>query len=247
VVRAPLDGNRAPWMLLSALVKTQASSSAEGHDASRAVDEDIRTWWSAASGNHGEWLTLDLAVASSISAVQVNFADDRMKSRGRGTITRQQYLVEHSLDGRAWAPLVDRRSNERDAPHEYVELAEPVHARYVRITNTSAVPAGGRFAVRDLRVFGTSPVAAPEAVAGLVVTRNSADERTATMRWQRSARATGYIVRFGIAPGKLYTEYQVGDVSALTMNNLNRGVPYWFAIDAIGPGGVTTGPVAGPR
>jgi xylan 1,4-beta-xylosidase len=128
-----------------------------------------------------------------------------------------------------------------------VELEQPVTARWVRITNASTVPAGGRFAVRDLRVFGTSPIAAPDAVTGFVVERNRTDERTATMRWHRSARATGYIVRFGVRADKLYTEYQVGDADALTMNNLNKGVPYWFAIDAIGPGGVTTGAVIGPR
>ena len=170
-----------------------------------------------------------------------------MKSRGRATITRQQYLVESSENATTWAVLVDRRANERDAPHEYVELETPVRARYVRITNASTVPAGGRFAVRDLRVFGASPIAAPAPVSGFAVERNAADERTTAMRWQRSPRATGYVVRFGVAPAKLYTEYQVGDVDTLTMNNLNKGVRYWFAIDAIGPGGVTTGPVTGPR
>ena len=73
------------------------------------------------------------------------------------------------------------------------------------------------------------------------VARSTTDDRTATINWTKSPRATGYVIRFGIAPDKLYTEYQVGDVDTYTTNGLNKGVPYYFAIDAIGPGGITTG------
>ncbi|MEO7457123.1 MAG: family 43 glycosylhydrolase [Gemmatimonadaceae bacterium] len=247
VSRSPLDGNRAPWMLLSAGAAASASSSLPAHGAALAADEDIRTDWSAGTGRPGEWLMLDLGVESSIAAVQVNLADEGVRSRGRETVTRQRYVVEYSGDGRRWSTLVDRRLNERDAPHAYVELERAVGARYVRITNADVVPAGGRFAVRDLRVFGTSPIAAPPPVVGLSVVRNAADERTAVLRWSKSPRASGYIVRFGVSAEKLYTEYQVGDVDTLTMNGLNSGVPYWFAVDALGPGGVMRGSVVGPR
>jgi xylan 1,4-beta-xylosidase len=71
--------------------------------------------------------------------------------------------------------------------------------------------------------------------------RRGADDRGATITWTRVPRATSYIVRYGIAPGKLYSSYAVGDVGTLTMNSLNRGVPYWFTVDAIGEGGVSRG------
>ena len=100
--------------------------------------------------------------------------------------------------------------------------------------------AGGTFSIRDLRVFGTSAVAAPQAVAVFAVQR-AADGRAATITWTRVPRATSYIVRYGIAPNKLYSSYEVGDVGTVTINVLNRGVPYWFTVDAIGEGGVARG------
>eukprot|EP01043_Picozoa_sp_COSAG02_P056148 COSAG02_NODE_6614_length_3456_cov_4.163432_4_plen_346_part_01 len=48
------------WMLLSYNKQVNASSTLHGYPTSLAVDEDIRTWWSAASGNAGEWFSVDL-------------------------------------------------------------------------------------------------------------------------------------------------------------------------------------------
>ena len=148
-------------------------------------------------------------------------------------------MLESSIDGVHWTTRLDESRSTRDSPHHYVQLDSARNARYVRITNVHAA-AGGTFSVRDLRIFGTSAVAAPPTVATFAVQRG-ADDRSATITWTRVPRATTYIVRFGTAPDKLYSSYQVGDVGTLTMNSLNRGVPYWFTIDAIGEGGVSRG------
>jgi hypothetical protein len=113
----------------------------------------------------------------------------------------------------------------------------------VRVTNVHAA-AGARFAVRDLRVFGEAPVPLPAEVTGLTVRRDAEDDRTATLRWARSAGARRYVVRFGVAPEKLYGSWEVGDTTALTMNGLNRGTPYWFVVDAVNERGVARGRVA---
>lgn len=47
----------------------------------------------------------------------------------------------------------------------------------------------------------------------------------------RAERARGCIIRFGIAPDKLYANHQVGDVAELTVQSLNAGVTCFFAID----------------
>jgi xylan 1,4-beta-xylosidase len=246
VVRSPLDSNRTSWMLLSGAMPATASSQLDAHPAAHAFDEDIRTQWSARTGDAGEWLRVDLGASSEIRALQVNFAEQDMKSFGRTTETRQQYVVEGSVDGKSWHILIDRSHNMRDAPHEYIELASPANARYVRITASSATPAGGKFAVRDLRVFGHSRSAAPLEVKEFTVNRNAADDRSVTLSWARVARAQGYIIRFGIAPDKLYGNFQVGDVTTLTMNSLNKGVRYYFTVDALGVGGVTKGTIVRP-
>src|SRR3569833_236794 len=56
----PAQQTSPGWMLLSYDKAATASSSLEQFSPQEAFDEDIRTWWSAASGNPGEWLQLDL-------------------------------------------------------------------------------------------------------------------------------------------------------------------------------------------
>ncbi|MDP2193865.1 MAG: family 43 glycosylhydrolase, partial [Alphaproteobacteria bacterium] len=48
------------WMLLSFNKKASASSSMENFPMKNAFDENIRTWWSANSGDAGEWLSVEL-------------------------------------------------------------------------------------------------------------------------------------------------------------------------------------------
>jgi xylan 1,4-beta-xylosidase len=236
---APLDHNGSGWMLLSRGKPASASSSMADHPTALAFDENVRTWWSAASGGVGEWLQVDLGSIARMAAIQINFGDQGTRSLGRDEDSYQQYVVESSIDGVHWTTRLDESRSTRDSPHHYVQLDTARNARYVRITNVHAA-AGGTFSIRDLRIFGTSPVAAPPVVAAFSVQRG-ADDRSATITWARVPRAASYIVRFGIAPDKLYSSYAVGDVGSLTMNSLNRGVSYWFTVDAIGEGGVARG------
>ncbi|WP_218571238.1 discoidin domain-containing protein [Paenibacillus oralis] len=59
--QAKMNPWRTPeWMLLSHRKPATASSFVEGKDASKATNEDVRTWWRAASNESGEWLQIDL-------------------------------------------------------------------------------------------------------------------------------------------------------------------------------------------
>ncbi len=242
-IATPLGGNRTGWMLVSAGKQATASSTLDAHPAANAFDEDVRTWWSAASGARGEWLSVDLGQPARIEAVQINFAEQDARARGRSEPHHQQYVVERSDDGTRWSMLIDRSRNIADVPHDYVVLDSAVRARYVRITNVHT-PASGRFSIRDLRVFGLGDGAPPAEVRGVTVQRDTADTRTAIVRWSPSAGATAYVVRFGVAPDKLYTEIQVDDVTSLRTNALNRGVRYYFTVDAISAAGVARGTAA---
>lgn len=244
IARDPLGSNRTPWMLLSDGRAAAASSTLESHPASDAFDEDIRTQWSARTGNPGEWLRVDLGAPSEVHAVQINLGEVQTTAHDRIQPLFQQYVVESSLDGRTWTTLVDRRANTLDRPHTYVQLDAPKRARYVRVTNVRAA-AGGMFAVRDLRVFGIGAESAPAPVTNVRVVRDSADSRDATISWTKARGARRYVVRFGIAREKLYSSYELGDVDTLTLHALNRGVPYFFAVDAINSRGVTRGTVLG--
>jgi hypothetical protein len=234
--------NLAGWMLLSGGRAATASSTLDGRPASAATDENVTTWWSARTGDAGEWLTVDLGRAARIHAVQVNLGEQDTKARGRDSSTYSAWLLEASDDGRAWRPLVDRRASREDRAHVYAELAAPVTARYLRLTNAHA-SARGRFAVRDLRVFGLADVPLPHEVRGLAVRRDARDRRTATISWAPAAGAEGYVVRFGVAPDKLYASWQAGRDTTITTHGLNRDATYWFAVDALNGAGVTRGRV----
>ena len=45
-------------------------------------------------------------------------------------------------------------------------------------------------------------------------------------------RDRGYIVRYGIAGDKLYNNFQVMGENTLEIGSLNKGVAYYFTIDA---------------
>ncbi len=234
-------GNRAGAMLLSHGKKTSASSSLEGLGPERAVDEDIKTYWSARTGGAGEWLALDLGQSCRIDAIQVNFGEHEATQRGRDAGAWRQYRVDGSPDGARWQPLVDRSGATRDRPHDYTELEAPAQARWARVVNVHT-PGGGTFAVRDLRLFGAcagsrAPVAAPRFDAH----RDPSDGRNAVVRWDLVPRAEGYLIRYGSAPDKLYRSYEVRGRREVTLHDLDVGMPCFFTIDAFNDGGVTPG------
>jgi len=47
------------WMLLNYNKPVQVSSTLGGYHSNFAVDEDIKTYWSAKTGNSGEWFQTD--------------------------------------------------------------------------------------------------------------------------------------------------------------------------------------------
>jgi hypothetical protein len=226
------------WMLLSYDKQTAASSTLEGFDARQAVDENIRTCWSAATGNRGEFLTVDMGEACTLHAVQVNFADPNSVALGRNDSLRYRYLLECSDDGARWRTLVDRSDADTDLPHDYLPLPRPVKTRYVRLTNAETRRDG--FAVSGLRLFGKADRPSPVAVESLRAERHD-DRRVVTLRWDGAPDATGFLVRFGTQPDKCYRSHLVYGDSHVVIRGLSAREPYYFAIDAFNEGGVTEG------
>lgn len=237
--------NLAGWMLLSYGKTARASSVLapavkQQFSVENAFDENIRTWWSAASGRKGEWLEVDLQKRCRVNAVQVNFADQDADMRDGFIKDGYGYWVAASGDGKTWTTIIDRRNNPRDAPHDYTQLDKPVTARYVKIIN-EYVPAGGKFSLYGLRIFGKAPGKKPARVQHIVARLNPKDKREVSLSWKPARGADFYIIRYGIAPGKLWGSYQVYKTTALTIRSLNLGVPYYFTVDAVNGHGVTPG------
>ncbi len=247
--KAPADSasNLAGLMLLSFKKTAAASSTLSGYPVANAFDENIRTWWSAATANSGEWLRVDLGKACNVAAIQTNFAEqDITYAGGRGTSFSHKYKIEGAADTNGtWETLVDKSANTADVPHDYTPLDSITSVRYVRITNEGPMPAGGKFAIRGFRVFGNASCNPPAAIGAFTVTRSASDQRMATLSWSSVANADGYIIRLGITADKLYNNYQVlsNDSTTCVIRSLNVGVPYFFTIDTYSGCGIAKGTV----
>lgn len=233
------DDYQPPWMLLSYNKHVEVSSSLPDHPKENVTGENIRKYWSAKTGEKGEWAIVDLRSSYRVSAVQINFAEEDTHLLGRSDSIYYQYLLEYSTDGKSWKQIADKISNKTDVPHDYIQLAAPLSARYIRLTNYH-VP-DGKFAVSGLRVFGKGAGKAPKPVSAFIVKRDSADARNVKLSWQKSPNTTGYNIRFGTQPDKLYENYQVFGTDTLSIHSLSRLKPYYFTIDAFNENGITKG------
>lgn len=228
------------WMLLSYKKQATASSVLDNDGIDKAFDEDIKTWWSARSGDAGEWLSVDMEKTCTINAIQLNFADEGATAAAITPGDSYRYYIEASANGKEWHTIVNRKKTGTDAPHDYIELPEPVKARYLRITNVHS-PAGAKFSVSGLRAFGIAPGNKPAMAKHVEAARNESNPRSAKIKWDAVSGAEFYIVRYGIAPDKLFSAYQVYDATAVDINALNASVGYYFTVDAVNASGITVG------
>lgn len=236
------------WMLLSYHKPVSASSTAEGSSPSLAVNEDIRTWWSAAGNQPGEWLTVDLEKICDIRAIQVNTADQglSLKSSYQGqdkALTRvielqpqiSQYTVEASQNGTDWTVL---EKVSRECSNAYFEYADGIQARFIRVTGLQ-LPYGQVLRISGLRIFGNGEGALPEKAKAHA--SRCSDRRKAIVTWQPSSSAQGYNIRYGIAPDKLYCSWMVYDADSLELTTLISGQDYYLRVDSFNENGIVEG------
>ena len=224
-------------MLLSYKKPVEVSSTLADHQMENATNEEIRKYWSAETGNKGEWILVDLQKQSKVNAVQINYFDEATTILGRTDSIYYQYLLEYSSDKKSWKILSDKRTSKTDAPHDYIELQNPVSARYIRLTNYH-VP-DGKFAISGLRIFGKGNGKVAQPVSSFTAVRDTADARNVTLKWQKSPGAIGYNIRYGTAPDKLYLNYQVLGSDSITIHSLNSLLKYYFTIEAFNENGIT--------
>jgi hypothetical protein len=226
------------WMLQSYRKPAKASASIDGHGPELAFDEDIRTFWAAPAEAKTPTLEVDLQAPRTLNAVQINFTEHLCNQVERkGPPLFHQYLLEASLDGKKWTALVDKRNNDTDVPHDYIELAKPDTVRYLKLT-IFHMPGGGTAAVSGLRVFGHGGGTPPSAVTGVKARRDAGDLCSAKISWAPAKGAFGYNVRWGVAPDKLYNSWMVYDQTELEFHTLANFQPYWAGVEAFNENGV---------
>ncbi|MCW4467686.1 family 43 glycosylhydrolase [Flavobacterium sp. MFBS3-15] len=234
----------AGWMLLNYNKPVQVSSTLGGFQPNFAVDEDIKTYWSAKTANRGEYLITDLGEKSTINAIQVNYADQDAELMGKpAATTGHKYMIYASNDGKEWEILVDKSRNAKDVPHDYIELAQPTTARYLKLENI-AMPTG-KFALCGFRVFGKGNVEKPGEVKNFVPLRaepkKKGERRNVWFKWQQEPNADGYVIYFGKSADKLYGSIMVYGKNEYYFSGLDRSDAYYFQIEAFNAGGI------GPR
>lgn len=261
-----VDGRRDPWtdpdwFLLSYHAKASATSQTADHPASNATDENIRTWWKAATGDPGQALTVDLGSVMRINAVQINFADDqidrdipgkvRQTSSGMarfidGSKMVTRWKLETSRDGRSFSVLEDKSAAQTNLPHDLVVREEGIQARYVRLTALE-LPYGQAACASGLRVFGKADIPAP-AIPEFDIHRDDPLDMSVTVHSANAApspsvgTADGYVISWGNAPDELYHSFLTFKAEQ-RITSLVEGQSYFVRVDAFNAGGITHGAV----
>lgn len=227
------------WMLLNYKTPVQVSSTLGGYNANNAVDEVMKTYWSAKSGDKGEWIQTDLGNVSRVNAIQINYADQDVDQDRLGKRTDQyhQYILYYSIDGKKWKVLVDKSKNTTDVPHDYIELENPVEARYLKLENIH-MPTG-KFALSGFRVFGLGKGEKADRVKQFMVLRTEKDKRSAYIKWSPVDNAYAYTIYYGTHPDKLYNSVMVHDNNEYWFKSMDSQKTYYFTIEAVNENGIS--------
>jgi hypothetical protein len=219
----------------------QVSSTLGGFQANLAVDEDIKTYWSAKTSSKYEWFQTDFGEISTVHAIQINYADQNVELMGKpDNSSGHQYILYGSNDGKKWKIIVDKSKNSQDVPHDYIELQQPVKCRFIKMQNLG-MPTG-TFALSGFRVFGKGAGAKPNAVQNFNPLRSGpkvkGERRNVWFKWQQEPTADGYVIYFGKSPEKLYGAIMVYGKNEYYFNGLDRSDVYYFQIEAFNNNGI---------
>ena len=238
------------WMLLSVWKPVTASSSMPGHEPECASEENVQTWWRAASNSRDEWLKLDLGEVQDVHAVQVNFADDKLDIPCPGEIRPgsqaryideashvTQWKLEGSTDGESWFVIADKSEAESDLSHDLVVSEEGFAARYLRLTDM-AVPYAQNPCVSGLRVFGLGHGKKPHGPRYAV---ERVEELDMMVDISDQPDALGWNILFGESPDKLYHSYMVFAAGPRRVGALIKGRDYYVRVDVFNENGITEG------
>lgn len=238
------------WMLLSVGKAATASSFLPGHEPDKATEENVQSWWRAASKGRDEWLCVDLGEVFDVHAVQVNFADDKIDVPCPGEIrpgSQARYIdeaeqltkwkLEGSVDGKSWFLIEDKSEARTDLSHDLVVREEGFNARYLRLSDI-AVPFEQNPCVSGLRVFG---LVKGEKPAAPVFTATRMGDLDMVIQIKEQGNALGYNILFGSSPEKLYHSSMVFAAGSHRVGALIKDRDYFVRVDAFNENGITEG------
>lgn len=237
------------WYLLSYQKTMTASSFAEGKGPELAADENVQTWWRAATKQPGEWLMMDLGEIMDVHAVQINFADDKMDVPIPGNlrggmqgryIDEAQHLtrwkLEGSIDGESFFIIKDKSQAQTNLPHDFTVIKEGKSVRYLRLT-IHEVPYQQPACISGLRVFGKGNGEKP---AALHYTAERTGKCSMRVTMETQTDTVGYSIQWGFAPDKLYHSRMTFEREQ-EIASLVEGQKVFVRVDAFNENGITEG------
>lgn len=247
----------APDYMLLSYGKAVTASSGDG--AESVTDENIRTFWKAASNAPGEWVCVDLGKACAVNAVQINFGDDDLSlnppegARMGGAYYEERWmdpetqptrwLLEGSTDGSAWTALCDKREVDTDLSHDFLERAGGLELRYLRLT-VQSLPYGACATISGIRVFGRAEGDKPSQARNVAVRFNG--ELDMDVSWSADD-AVGAVVLWGFAPDKLYHSRMTYGQNSSRVGALAAGQAVYVRVDTFNGSGIAEGEVIQAR
>jgi hypothetical protein len=249
VEQGRMDPWRNPeWYLLSYRKAMTASSLEVGKGPEKAADENVQTWWRAASAKPGEWLQVDLGKEYDVRAIQINFADDKIEIPVPGEIrgtTQARYIdeedhvtrwiLEGSLDGKEYFAVEDKSQVHTNLPHDLVVKEKGRKLRFLKLTILE-IPYGQKPCISGLRVFGIGHGEKP-AIPEFCPVRVSDIDMDVTIK---DNGAVGYNILWGHEPEKLYHNYMVFGAEK-RVGALVKGQRYYVRVDSFNECGITEG------
>lgn len=236
------------WYLLSYQKTMTASSYEEGKEPNKAADENVQTWWRAASTNSGEWLQIDLGKEYDVRAIQINFADDKIEIPVPGEIrgnTQARYIeerdqitrwiLEGSLDGKDYFEVEDKSQVQTNLPHDLIVKEDGIKLRFLKLIILE-IPYNQKVCISGLRVFGIGDGEKPSIPEFTAVRVSDIDMDVSI----KDNGAVGYNILWGHAPEKLYHNYMIFDTEK-RVGALVKGEKYYIRVDAFNESGITEG------
>ena len=119
-----------------------SSSQSSAHDAAKAKDKDLDTYWNANSRSMPQWIKVDLGGLYTLSKVDQSFAQ----------LNTWKFVIEGSVDDKNWATLVNRSGG---ASGQHFSNSVNGTFRYVKLTVAFSA---SNFAAssKEFGVFGTN-------------------------------------------------------------------------------------------
>ncbi|SCP98847.1 family 43 glycosylhydrolase [Anaerobium acetethylicum] len=238
------------WYLLSYQKAMTASSHEEGKEPEKAADENVQTWWRAASEKPGEWLQMDLGKVYDVRAMQINFADDKMDIPVPGEIrgtSQARYIdeanhvtrwrLEGSVNGKEYFVVEDKSQVRTNLPHDLAVKEEGMKIRFLKLT-VLEIPYDQKPCISGLRVFGIDDGDKP-AIPEFTAVRVSDIDMDVTIK---DNGADGYNILWGHNPEKLYHNYMIFDTEK-RVGALVKGHEYYVRVDAFNEAGITEGKI----